>query len=160
MTIVDWQACRGRIQSGGKNTNSKIAKQAALGFVKRTLERCHQFESTGKSCFSEPLFKDMFLAASPQMSMVRLIDDLEAESTKLRSSSFSREGRTGIFFITYLNKCSDLFLFFILAVLCMIILTKISDGLTLLSPILSSQKKILQQRRQKILLAKIESSLD
>ncbi|KAI5444654.1 hypothetical protein KIW84_013071 [Lathyrus oleraceus] len=47
-------------------SSSKVAKQAALGFVKRTLERYHQFEDAGKSCFNEPLFKDMFLAASSQ----------------------------------------------------------------------------------------------
>lgn len=56
-----------------------MAKQAALGFVKRTLERCHQFEETGKSCFSDPLFKDMFLA----------------ESSKPHLSSLSVEARTG-----------------------------------------------------------------
>jgi len=56
-----------------------MAKQAALGFVKRTLERCHQFEETGKSCFSDPLFKDMFLA----------------ESSKPHVSSLSVEARTG-----------------------------------------------------------------
>ncbi|XP_052199332.1 uncharacterized protein LOC127806225 isoform X3 [Diospyros lotus] len=46
--------------SGGKSASSKMAKQAALAFVKRTLERCQKFEDTGKSCFSEPLFRDMF----------------------------------------------------------------------------------------------------
>ncbi|XP_076920376.1 uncharacterized protein LOC143581486 [Bidens hawaiensis] len=43
-----------------KSTSSKMAKQSALDFVKRTLNRCHEFETTGKSCFSEPLFKDVF----------------------------------------------------------------------------------------------------
>ncbi|KAI7727083.1 hypothetical protein M8C21_031575 [Ambrosia artemisiifolia] len=43
-----------------KSTSSKMAKQAALDFVKRTLDRCHEFETTGISCFSEPLFKEIF----------------------------------------------------------------------------------------------------
>ncbi|KAJ0891073.1 hypothetical protein HanPSC8_Chr09g0349331 [Helianthus annuus] len=43
-----------------KSTSSKMAKQATLDFVKRTLDRCHGFERTGKSCFSEPLFKEIF----------------------------------------------------------------------------------------------------
>ncbi|KAG2323511.1 hypothetical protein Bca52824_016724 [Brassica carinata] len=47
---------------GGKNSTNKISKQAASAFVNRTLERCLQFEETGKSCFSEPEIKDMFIA--------------------------------------------------------------------------------------------------
>lgn len=39
-----------------------MAKQAALAFVKRTIDRCCKFEDTGKSCFSEQLFKDIFLS--------------------------------------------------------------------------------------------------
>lgn len=42
--------------------SGKIAKQAAIAFVKRTLERYQEFEETGKSCFTESLFKDMFLS--------------------------------------------------------------------------------------------------
>ncbi|KAJ0254215.1 hypothetical protein HA466_0107520 [Hirschfeldia incana] len=47
---------------GGKNSTNKISKQAASAFVKRTLERCLQFEETGKSCFSEPEIKDKFIS--------------------------------------------------------------------------------------------------
>ncbi|KAF1892414.1 hypothetical protein Lal_00010879 [Lupinus albus] len=82
MAYQRYMACWGPSPSGGKNSSSKVAKQAALGFVKRTLERCHQFEDAGKSCFNEPLFKDMLLAASSQLSIVRLLDDMEAESAK------------------------------------------------------------------------------
>ncbi|XP_058756340.1 uncharacterized protein LOC131629576 [Vicia villosa] len=79
-----YTACRGSSASGGKNSsNNKMVKQAALAFVKWTLERYHQFEDTGKSCFSEPLFKDMFLTASSQHSIVRQSDGLEADSSKL-----------------------------------------------------------------------------
>jgi len=76
-----------------------MAKQAALGFVKRTLDRCQQFEDTGKSCFSEPLYKDMFLATSSQPSIVRESDDTEAESIKPSASSFFLEARNGIILI-------------------------------------------------------------
>ncbi|CAJ1941644.1 unnamed protein product [Sphenostylis stenocarpa] len=78
MAYEKYMASWGPSPSGGKNTSNKMAKQAALGFVKRTLERCHQFEETGKSCFSDPLFKDMFLA----------------ESSKPHTSSLSMEART------------------------------------------------------------------
>ncbi|QCD80267.1 hypothetical protein DEO72_LG2g588 [Vigna unguiculata] len=78
MAYEKYMASWGPSPSGGKNTSNKMAKQAALGFVKRTLERCHQFEETGKSCFSDPLFKDMFLA----------------ESSKPHVSSLSVEART------------------------------------------------------------------
>ncbi|KAK7328983.1 hypothetical protein VNO77_23125 [Canavalia gladiata] len=94
MAYEKYMACWGPSPSGGKNAN-KMAKQAALGFVKRTLERCHQFEDTGNSCFNEPLFKDMFLAASSQLSIVRQLDGMEAESIKPYASSFSLEARTG-----------------------------------------------------------------
>lgn len=46
----------------GKNASGKMAKQAAKDFVKRTLDRCYEFELTGKSCFGEPLFKEMLLS--------------------------------------------------------------------------------------------------
>ncbi|KAK7265396.1 hypothetical protein RJT34_33016 [Clitoria ternatea] len=93
MAYEKYMACWGPSSSGGKNSSSKMAKQAALGFVKRTLERCHQFENTGKSCFSEPLFKDMFRAAS-QHSFTRQLDGMEAESSKPYASSLSLEART------------------------------------------------------------------
>jgi multisubunit Na+/H+ antiporter MnhG subunit len=127
LTIICWQACWGRNPSGGRNTSSKVAKQAALGFVKRTLERYHQFEDTGKSCFNEPLFKDMFFAASSQLSIVRLVDVMEAESAKSHASTLSLEARTGVLFIIFLNKWSNLLLYSIL-VFPMTILVKISHG--------------------------------
>ncbi|XAR67133.1 hypothetical protein NMG60_11013577 [Bertholletia excelsa] len=62
MAYEKYMACRGTNASGGKSASSKMAKQAALACVKRTLERCHQFEDTGKSCFGEPSYKDMFIS--------------------------------------------------------------------------------------------------
>ncbi|XP_061359731.1 uncharacterized protein LOC133303773 isoform X2 [Gastrolobium bilobum] len=94
MAYEKYMICRGSSPSGGKNASNKMAKQAALGFVKRTLDRCHQFEETGKSCFNEPIFKDMFIAAASQLSIVRQLDGMEAESAKPYTSSFSLEART------------------------------------------------------------------
>lgn len=56
------QASRRHHTVVGKNSTNKISKQAASAFVRRTLERCRQYEETGKSCFSEPEIKDMFIA--------------------------------------------------------------------------------------------------
>ncbi|CAL0304785.1 unnamed protein product [Lupinus luteus] len=94
MAYQRYMACWGPSPSGGKNSSSKVAKQAALGFVKRTLERCHQFEDAGKSCFNEPVFKDMLLAASSQLSIVRQMDGTEAESAKPYAVSLSLEAGT------------------------------------------------------------------
>lgn len=66
--FFDWQSCWGPNAPGGKSASSKMAKQAALSFVKRTLERCREYEVTGKSCFSEPLFGEIFLSRSSQLS--------------------------------------------------------------------------------------------
>lgn len=52
-----------RGSSGSKSGVSKVSKQLALAFMKRTLDRCRKFEETGKSCFSEPALRDVILAA-------------------------------------------------------------------------------------------------
>lgn len=85
-----------------------MVKQAALPFVKWTLERYHQFEDTGKSCFSEPLFKDMFLTASSQHSIVQQSDGLEADSSK---PFLSLEATTGSSLLSGINNFI-LFLFY------------------------------------------------
>ncbi|KAI4347878.1 hypothetical protein L6164_008655 [Bauhinia variegata] len=40
----------------------KISKQVAMAFMKRSFARCRKFEETGRSCFMEPLFKDVLFA--------------------------------------------------------------------------------------------------
>ncbi|CBI18590.3 unnamed protein product, partial [Vitis vinifera] len=52
-----------RGSSGSKSGVSKVSKQLALAFMKRTLDRCRKFEETGKSCFSGPALRDVILAA-------------------------------------------------------------------------------------------------
>ncbi|XP_010912280.1 uncharacterized protein [Elaeis guineensis] len=54
---------RGGHGSSHKSGVSKISKQLALAFAKRTLARCQKFEETGRSCFSEPAFRDIILSA-------------------------------------------------------------------------------------------------
>lgn len=96
LILFIWQSCWGPNAPGGKSASSKIAKQAALAFVKRTLERCQQFELTGKSCFSEPLFREMFLSRLSQFSDAQQIDaSTDGESGKLyiNASGCSIEGR-------------------------------------------------------------------
>ncbi|CAL9202583.1 unnamed protein product [Musa hybrid cultivar] len=53
----------GRGSSSHKNGITKVSKQLALAFAKRTIARCHRFEQTGRSCFSEPALRDVILSA-------------------------------------------------------------------------------------------------
>ncbi|KAI3942142.1 hypothetical protein MKW98_003741 [Papaver atlanticum] len=55
-------ACRGGNYS--RSGVSRVSKVAALAFVKRTITRCRKFETTGKSCFSEPSLQKIILSAS------------------------------------------------------------------------------------------------
>ncbi|KAK9284066.1 hypothetical protein L1049_012326 [Liquidambar formosana] len=63
-----------RGSSASKGGVSKVSRQVALAFVKRTVAKCRIFEDTGKSCFSEPPFRDVLLAVAP------CINDTESES--------------------------------------------------------------------------------
>ncbi|KAL0337256.1 UNVERIFIED_CONTAM: hypothetical protein Scaly_2000700 [Sesamum calycinum] len=58
MTYENYTRC----SHGTKTASGKMAKQAALALVRRALERCREFEATGKSCFGEPLYMEMFLS--------------------------------------------------------------------------------------------------
>ncbi|XP_020529611.1 uncharacterized protein LOC18444914 isoform X2 [Amborella trichopoda] len=60
MAYCKHMGCRANA-SGNKSGASKIAKHAALAFAKRTLARCRKYEDTGRSCFSEPAFRDGIL---------------------------------------------------------------------------------------------------
>ncbi|XP_047319857.1 uncharacterized protein LOC124923904 isoform X2 [Impatiens glandulifera] len=59
MAYEKYMSCHGL-----KSASSKMAKQASMSFIKRTLDRCHQYEDTGKSCFGEPIYRDMFICSS------------------------------------------------------------------------------------------------
>ncbi|KAK3213469.1 hypothetical protein Dsin_018175 [Dipteronia sinensis] len=87
MAYEKYMTCRGPNATGGKSSSNKMAKQAALAFVKRTLDRCHKFEDTGKSCFSEQLFRDLFLSGYSHLNG-RLSLDTDGESAKLYANTF------------------------------------------------------------------------
>jgi len=52
-------------KAGVSKSANKAAKQLALAFAKRTLVRCHKFDETGKSCFSEPSLWSILSAPLP-----------------------------------------------------------------------------------------------
>lgn len=71
-----------------------MARQAALAFMKRTLDRCRKYEDTGKSCFSEPLFKDIFISGFSNLNDARHGNFTpDGESTKSYASIRYLEGR-------------------------------------------------------------------
>ncbi|KAJ6923202.1 hypothetical protein NC652_016755 [Populus alba x Populus x berolinensis] len=91
MAYEKYMTCWGPNATGGKSSSSKMAKQAALAFVKRTLERCHKFEVTGNSCFSEPSFRDMFVSGTARLNGAQSVDTpTDGESAKLYGNTSTR----------------------------------------------------------------------
>nr|XP_043635419.1 uncharacterized protein LOC122606635 isoform X2 [Erigeron canadensis] len=67
-----------KLLASGRNSRSvihKVPKQVALAFGKRTLARCRQFEKSGSSCFSDPLFQDILSAPVENDPDVDLLSD-------------------------------------------------------------------------------------
>ncbi|KAG8390776.1 hypothetical protein BUALT_Bualt01G0118600 [Buddleja alternifolia] len=64
-------ATRGNFAS--KHGIPKILKPVALAFAKRTLARCHKFEDSGTSCFSEPALRDIVFAPPPRFEETELL---------------------------------------------------------------------------------------
>ncbi|XP_012450104.1 uncharacterized protein LOC105773044 isoform X1 [Gossypium raimondii] len=98
MAYEKYMSCWGPNATGGKSSSNKMIKQAALAFVKRTLDQYHKFEDTGKSCFDEPLLRDIFVSGSSRLNGARPVDTPTdgGESGKpcAYSSTHSLEGRT------------------------------------------------------------------
>ncbi|GMJ10702.1 SAGA complex subunit 1 [Hibiscus trionum] len=65
-------ACRR--SNSSKSAVRKVSKQAALAFVKRTVERCRKFEQTGNSCFSEPALQDIMFSVPPCSNEAKSVD--------------------------------------------------------------------------------------
>lgn len=84
------QSCWGPNAPGGKSASSKLAKQAALAFVKRTLDRCQEFETTGKSCFNKPLFREMFVSGPSQSDDSQLYAVTDADSGQPHGNSMEK----------------------------------------------------------------------
>ncbi|XP_022730147.1 uncharacterized protein LOC111285140 isoform X2 [Durio zibethinus] len=92
-----YMTCWGPNTTGGKSTSNKMIKQAALTFVKRTLDRYHKLEDAGKSCFNEPMLRDIFLSGSSRLNGARSLDtptDGESGKPCANSSTRSLEVRT------------------------------------------------------------------
>ena len=70
-----------------------MAKLAALSFVKRTLDQCHKYDDTGKSCFSELLFREIFHSRSSINSARQADSTPDGESSKGYASIRYLEGR-------------------------------------------------------------------
>ncbi|XP_068658544.1 uncharacterized protein [Aristolochia californica] len=66
--LVEMAYKRHLASRGGNSSNksgvSKASKQAALAFAKRTLARYRRFRETGKSCFSDPPYREVIFSAS------------------------------------------------------------------------------------------------
>ncbi|XP_026422057.1 uncharacterized protein LOC113318145 isoform X2 [Papaver somniferum] len=89
-----YMACFGPNASSGKGASGKIAKQAALASVKRTLEQCQKFENFGESCFNEPVFQDLFRSRSSNLKVSECVDSIiEGESANLYTGTRSSEVR-------------------------------------------------------------------
>ncbi|KAI3955892.1 hypothetical protein MKW98_006252 [Papaver atlanticum] len=87
-----YMACFGPNASSGKGASGKIAKQAALASVKRTLEQCQKFEKYGESCFNEPVFQDLFRSRSSNLKVSECVDSIiEGESANLYTGTRSSE---------------------------------------------------------------------
>ncbi|KAG1369685.1 hypothetical protein COCNU_15G000510 [Cocos nucifera] len=81
---------RGSHGSSHKSGVSKVSKQVALAFAKRTLARCQKFEQTGRSCFSEPAFCDVIFAAPPYSSDAKYADGITSgTATNINGESCS-----------------------------------------------------------------------
>lgn len=68
---------------------NRANKQGTLAFVRRTLAWYRRFEETGTSCFSEPVFQDMFFSVSSQKDVSASVKD---QFTSGRQSGISLAG--------------------------------------------------------------------
>ncbi|KAJ9551270.1 hypothetical protein OSB04_015315 [Centaurea solstitialis] len=89
MAYQKYMSCWGPNAPGGKGASGKMAKQAALNCVKRTLDRCHEFEATGKSCFADPLFREMFLSGLSRVNDAEIDAAVDGESVKVSMEKLS-----------------------------------------------------------------------
>lgn len=50
-----------------------MSKQVALAFCRRVLAKCHKFEDSGISCFSDPALRDIVYAPPRQFTEMELL---------------------------------------------------------------------------------------
>ncbi|PIN19839.1 hypothetical protein CDL12_07461 [Handroanthus impetiginosus] len=94
MAYEKYMNCWGPNAHGMKSASGKMAKQAALAFVRRALERYQEFKATGKSCFDDPLYKDIFLSAVSRLMDMSSSTDKESGKLQVGTSGCSAEVRT------------------------------------------------------------------
>ncbi|KAL8159657.1 hypothetical protein V2J09_001194 [Rumex salicifolius] len=85
-----------RVNTASKIGVSKIPRNVALAFVKRTLARCRKFEDTGKSCFSEPPLWDVILAGPSSNSNNGLKDHKLQPEAKAQGSNPTATEQLGL----------------------------------------------------------------
>ncbi|KAI4380348.1 hypothetical protein MLD38_006547 [Melastoma candidum] len=94
VTYQKYMTCWG--PSNAKSAANKMAKQAALTLVKHTIQQCKQYELTRKSCFAEPLYKNIFLNGTSHRTVVSPVEAvLEASKNSQHSPSLSQQGLRG-----------------------------------------------------------------
>ncbi|XP_068644195.1 uncharacterized protein [Aristolochia californica] len=77
--------------SGGKSSSNKMAKRAALSFVKRVLSRCHKYENTGRSCFSEPSFKGLLSASQRKTEKIDVVGEVHPAISSIENAACPSE---------------------------------------------------------------------
>ncbi|KAK9948021.1 hypothetical protein M0R45_003610 [Rubus argutus] len=96
MAYEKYLTCWGPNATGGKSSSNKMAKQAALAFVKRTLDRCHKYEETGTSCFSETVYRDILLSGASDVNGTQQAEVIaDGESTQSYASARCLEASMG-----------------------------------------------------------------
>ncbi|KAF6172110.1 hypothetical protein GIB67_029528 [Kingdonia uniflora] len=70
-----------RGSKASKNGVSKVSKQAALAFAKRTIARCQEFENTGRSCFNKPALRDAIFGATPGINGTECVENMMAAAS-------------------------------------------------------------------------------
>lgn len=94
MAYQKYMSCWGPHGPGGRSVGSKMAKQSALGLVRRTLGRCHEFEATGKCCFSDPLYKEMYRSGPSYLNDTHVDASTDGEFGKIYGNSIERASGT------------------------------------------------------------------
>ncbi|KAL3654739.1 hypothetical protein CASFOL_001474 [Castilleja foliolosa] len=110
MAYDKYMSCWGPYAHGMKSASGRMAKQAALAFVKRTMERYKEFKLTGKSCFDDPLYRDMFLSGVSHLidgQPLNSSTDNEYSKPHFGTSGCSMEVRTPAPLVTQQSPTSN-----------------------------------------------------
>ncbi|XP_068668264.1 uncharacterized protein [Aristolochia californica] len=98
-----YMAYWGPSASGGKSSSNKMAKRAASSFVKRVLSRCHKYEGTGRSCFSEPAFQHLLIASQRKTEKIDVAGGVGPADSSIENAACPSEKRDSSGHISGLN---------------------------------------------------------